>query len=128
MPPRFAYWTILIDGNPTAFRARDPQELQPTITQLKRTNQDVAMKWFARGKLWESPEAERSAERRPAFTGQKGGGDWRAAVARTKIRAIASKRSTVPNGRGRLAISRCGTIGPGAPNHRDRESRGMQNP
>jgi len=77
MPPRFAYWTILIDGKPTAFRAREQQELQPTITQLKRTNQDVVMKWFARGKLWESPEAEREAHRRPAFTGEKRGADWR---------------------------------------------------
>jgi len=77
MPPRFAYWTILIDGKPTAFRAREQQELHPTITQLKRTNQDVVMKWFARGKLWESPEAEREAHRRPAFTGEKRGADWR---------------------------------------------------
>ena len=43
MPPRFVYWTILIDGKPTAFRARDREELLPTITQLKRTNQDVAI-------------------------------------------------------------------------------------
>jgi len=77
MPPRFAYWTILIDGKPTAFRARDQQELLPTIAQLKRTNQDVAMKWFARGQLWESPEAERAAQRRPAFTGEKRGAEWR---------------------------------------------------
>ena len=77
MPPRFAYWTILIDGKPTAFRSRDQEELLPTITQLKRTNQDVVMKWFARGRLWESPEAERAAERRPAVTGEKRGADWR---------------------------------------------------
>jgi len=77
MPPRFAYWTILIDGKPTAFRSRDQQELLPTITQLKRTNQDVVLKWFARGRLWESQEAERAAERRPAFTGEKRGADWR---------------------------------------------------
>ena len=31
MPPRFAYWTILIDDNPTAFRARDAEELLPTL-------------------------------------------------------------------------------------------------
>ena len=70
MPPRFVYWTILIDGKPTAFRARDQQELLPTLGQLKRTNQDVVMKWFARGKLWDSPEAERAADQRPAFTGE----------------------------------------------------------
>ena len=66
MPPRFAYWTILIDGKPTAFRARDREELLPTLNQLKRTNTDVAMKWFAHGRLWDSPEAERAAASRPA--------------------------------------------------------------
>jgi len=63
MPPRFAYWTILIDRQPTAFRARDQQELLPTFHQLKRTNKDVVLRWFARGKLWESPDAERAAWR-----------------------------------------------------------------
>jgi hypothetical protein len=58
VPPRFAYWTILIDNAPTAFRARDAQELLPTLNQLKRTNPNVVMKWFARGKLWESMEQE----------------------------------------------------------------------
>lgn len=76
MPPRFAYWTILIDGKPTAFRARDPQELLPTLNQLKRTNTDVLMRWFARGHLWESPEAERAAARTPRPR-EKRGRDWR---------------------------------------------------
>lgn len=58
MPPRFAYWTILIDNAPTAFRAREAAELLPTLNQLKRTNDDVVMKWFARGRLWESKEQE----------------------------------------------------------------------
>jgi hypothetical protein len=76
MPPRFAYWTILIDNAPTAFRARDPNELLPTLTQLKRTNPDVVMKWFARGQLWESPRAERDAQRMPK-TFERRGKDWR---------------------------------------------------
>jgi hypothetical protein len=76
MPPRFVYWTILIDGKPTAFRARDQQDLLPTVGQLKRTNRDVVMKWFARGKLWDSPEAERAAER-PALSGERRGSGWR---------------------------------------------------
>ena len=29
MPPRYAYWTILIDQKPTAFRAREREELMP---------------------------------------------------------------------------------------------------
>ena len=65
MPPRFAYWTILIDNGPTAFRARDPEELLPTLNQLKRTNAHVTMKWFSGGKLWDSPEAARESRRRP---------------------------------------------------------------
>ena len=31
MPPRYAYWTILIDNKTTAFRARDREELVPTL-------------------------------------------------------------------------------------------------
>jgi hypothetical protein len=76
MPPRYAYWTILIDNGPTAFRARDREELLPTLQQLRRTNPDVTMKWFARGRLWDSPEAERRRDRRPP-AGEKRGRDWR---------------------------------------------------
>src|SRR5262252_5142865 len=77
MPPRFAYWTILIDDQPTAFRARDQQELLPTITQLKRTNERVLLKWFAHGRLWDSPEAQRAAEHRPRPPREKRDSDWR---------------------------------------------------
>jgi len=66
MPPRFAYWTILIDDGPTAFRARDPADLVPTLRQLQRTCGKVTMKWFARGRLWESPDEQRSVERAAA--------------------------------------------------------------
>jgi hypothetical protein len=59
MPPRHAYWTILIDDKPTAFRARDQEELLPTLNQLKRTNANAVMRWFARGRLWETQEGER---------------------------------------------------------------------
>ena len=77
MPPRYAYWTILIDNKPTAFRARERDELLPTLHQLRRKNADVVMKWFARGRLWESPEAERAAERAPKPPSEKRGRDWR---------------------------------------------------
>jgi len=65
MPPRHAYWTILIDKGPTAFRARDKDDLLPTLNQLRRTNKDVELKWFARGRLWDSPEQEQFAARMP---------------------------------------------------------------
>jgi len=77
VPPRFAYWTILIDNAPTAFRARDPQELLPTLNQLKRTNPNIVMKWFSGGTLWDSPEAARDARRRPAPPREKRSADWR---------------------------------------------------
>jgi 23S rRNA pseudouridine2605 synthase len=90
VPPRHAYWTILIDEKPTAFRAREREELQPTFVQLQRKSANVTMRWFARGKLWESREAERddfqmqrhaaSAPRKPQGDrppAERRGSDWR---------------------------------------------------
>ena len=61
MPPRFAYWTILAGGLPTAFRAVDRDELMPTFQRLREKHPDAEMKWFARGQLWDSPEDARGA-------------------------------------------------------------------
>lgn len=77
MPPRYAYWTILIDQKPTAFRARDREDLLPTLNQLRRTNSDVVMKWFARGRVWESPEAERAAQLATKPKREARGPEWR---------------------------------------------------
>ena len=77
MPPRFAYWTILIDDKPTAFRAREHEELLPTLQQLRRTNNAVVLKWFARGRLWDTPEAAQAASHLPAPLREKRGHDWR---------------------------------------------------
>lgn len=77
MPPRYAYWTILVGNQPTAFRAREREELLPTLNQLRRKNADAVMKWFARGRLWDSPEAERAGGRRPKPPQEKRGQDWR---------------------------------------------------
>jgi hypothetical protein len=63
MPPRFSYWTILIDGQATAFRAHEREELLPTLVQIKRTNPGAEMKWFSRGRVWASPEAASEALR-----------------------------------------------------------------
>ena len=61
MPPRHAYWTILVDDQPTAFRAHDPEELLATLNRLKDKHPSAVMKWFERGKLWESRDAAREA-------------------------------------------------------------------
>ena len=60
MPPRHAYWTIILEGKPTAFRAHTQEELLPTLQQLQARHPDAVMKWFARGRLWQSPEEERA--------------------------------------------------------------------
>ena len=60
MPPRYAYWTIIAGGLPTAFRAADRDDLLPTFQRIREKHPDAQMKWFARGKLWDSPEAARA--------------------------------------------------------------------
>src|SRR5262245_63411569 len=90
MPPRFAYWTILAGGLPTAFRAIEREELLPTFNRIREKHPDAELKWFARGKLWNSREEARvstprapqkDADRRPlrprGESGEKRGRDWR---------------------------------------------------
>lgn len=89
MPPRFAYWTILAGGLPTSFRASDRDELLPTYRRLKEKHPDAEMKYFARGKLWDSPDDARRAraesnrptgdrrEDRPGADRERRGRDWR---------------------------------------------------
>src|SRR4051794_35877042 len=77
MPPRYAYWTILIDGKATAFRAKESEELLPTLNQLRRKNTDVALRYFSRGKLWDSPEQAQWATRNAHGSAEKRGADWR---------------------------------------------------
>lgn len=60
MPPRHAYWTILVDNQPTAFRAHEADELMPTLNRLKEKHASAVMKWFERGKLWDSKDAARA--------------------------------------------------------------------
>lgn len=60
MPPRYSYWTILAGGLPTSFRAANREDLLPTWRRLVERHPDAEMKWFQRGKLWESPEAARA--------------------------------------------------------------------
>ncbi|MEY4095968.1 MAG: hypothetical protein RLZZ53_3167, partial [Acidobacteriota bacterium] len=35
MPPRYAYWTIIVDDQPTAFRASAQEDLMPTLKRLQ---------------------------------------------------------------------------------------------
>src|ERR1700687_3351112 len=97
MPPRYAYWTILIDQKATAFRAREREELLPTFHQLKRKNTDVLMKWFARGRLWESPVEAQAAQRAPKAPLEKRGRDWRPGGQHRDPRERFKKRSQPPS-------------------------------
>ena len=56
MPPRFAYWTIILDGTPTSFRTKEREEILPLFNQLKAKNPTALLKWFSGGTLWDSPE------------------------------------------------------------------------
>jgi len=80
MPPRYAYWTILAGGLPTAFRAAERDDLMPTFQRLREKHPDAEMKWFARGRLWDSPEqarqeGERHRDRPPRSESRPA--DWR---------------------------------------------------
>ena len=77
MPPRYAYWTILIDNKPTAFRAQKREELLPTFKQLSRANPNIVMKWFSRGRLWDTPDQARWAQLNPPTRREHRGPDWR---------------------------------------------------
>ena len=77
MPPRYAYWTILIDGKATAFRAREREELLPTFNQLARKNADIVMRYFARGRLWDNPEQAQWANRNREVPREPRDRDWR---------------------------------------------------
>jgi hypothetical protein len=78
MPPRHVYWTIIYGNQPTSFRAATSDELLPTLRQLQTRHPDAVMMWFARGRLWKSPEEAREdlmrhrarprREERPAWT------------------------------------------------------------
>ena len=78
MPPRYAYWTIIAGGLPTAFRAGDREDLMPTFRRIQEKHPDAELKYFARGKLWASPadaRMTREEEERPKAPPR--GRDWR---------------------------------------------------
>jgi hypothetical protein len=62
-PPRKAhtFWVIMAGNTPTAFRAREREDLVPTLVQLQRTQPTVSLKWFERNRIWSSPGEARDA-------------------------------------------------------------------
>jgi hypothetical protein len=102
MPPRYAFWTILIDDKPTAFRARSHEDLLPTLRQLQRTNPKSEMKWFAHGRLWSSPEQAQWARRHPPKAQEPRARSWRPGGAhkdpKAQFKRGASKGSRLRHG------------------------------
>jgi hypothetical protein len=75
VPPRYAYWTILVDEQPTAFRAADANDLQPTFKRLQQKHPSARMVWFQNGKIWNSRLDAQQAMR---VRGERGrSGDFR---------------------------------------------------
>lgn len=77
MAKNFMYWVIVVGAQPTAFRARRSEDLLPTLRQLQRTQANVALKWFERGRFWDSPSAAREAQLMKRQTAGSRSRDWR---------------------------------------------------
>ncbi|MBI4887431.1 MAG: hypothetical protein HY824_10075, partial [Acidobacteria bacterium] len=86
MPPRFVYWTIIAGGLPTAFRTAERDELLPTFRRIQGKHPDAELKYFARGRLWNSPDEARlalearraaGAKRNARAGADSRGRDWR---------------------------------------------------
>ena len=77
MPPLHTYWTIILEGKPTAFRAAAQDELLPTLKQLQARHPDAVLMWFARGRLWKSEEESRAAYVQKRPPGDRRGPTWR---------------------------------------------------
>ena len=75
-----AFWVILAGAVPTAFRSPRREDLLPTLHQLQRTQPDVQLRWFDRGRVWESPThaaaalAQRRTRQRDRGPGWRPGG------------------------------------------------------
>jgi hypothetical protein len=88
MIKRHAWWVIVMGEAATAFRARDREELVPTLKQLQHTQPDAALKWFERGRLWSSPEEAQTAAREARLArGPARSRDWRPGGAHVDPRA-----------------------------------------
>ncbi len=116
MPPRHTYWTIIVDGLPTAFRAAKREELLPTFERLREKHPSARMRWFARGRIWESPEEARLAEH--ARRTEKRGRDWRPGGQHQDPRDKYDRKKRARNREGRNAGG--GAVAPREPWRRDR--------
>src|SRR5512132_748928 len=98
MPPRYAYWTILVDNQPTAFRSAMQEDLMPTFKRLKQKHPSAEMKWFQNGKLWDSRV---DAQEAMLVRGERGrAGDARQGGFRDRNRSSQERPEWKPKGSG----------------------------
>jgi len=83
VPPRYVYWTIIVDGQPTAFRSGSLEDIMPTFNRLKEKQPSAELKWFQNGQLWASrhdaqdfmrARGERGRSKDPRQSGDQGSG------------------------------------------------------
>lgn len=106
MPPRYAYWTIIVDDQPTAFRAGALDDIMPTFNRLKEKQPTAKLMWFQSGKLWPSRIDAREAmqvrgERGRYSDPRQDGGDKTPSRERPKWKSkdfSAGPRSPKPSG------------------------------
>lgn len=77
MAPRHAFWVIVDGSTPTAFRAKRRDDLLPTLKQLQRARPATCLKWFDRGRFWDSPAASLEALRARSRTTSTRPPGWR---------------------------------------------------
>ncbi|HEX2344754.1 MAG TPA: hypothetical protein VHI98_30070 [Vicinamibacterales bacterium] len=77
---RSAYWTIVMEGRPTAFRAGERDDLVPTLKQLQNRHPDTHLMWFQNGRYWRTPldairpRVQRWARPKPGTAAERRGG------------------------------------------------------
>src|SRR4026209_1524320 len=104
MPPRPHYWTIILEGKPTAFRAHTQEELIPTLRQLQARHPDAVMKWFARGRLWESQDQERADAIASRCRVMKGDEGWRRSCGESRADHATAEGAEAADDRPRCAL------------------------
>ncbi|NQW03901.1 MAG: hypothetical protein HQ485_07720 [Acidobacteria bacterium] len=78
MPPPNRFWVILIGETATSFKGKEREDLLPTYKQLQRTQSGVSLRWFERGRIWESPDAAEGAAKLALTEGRtKRPKEWR---------------------------------------------------
>lgn len=102
MPPRYVYWTIIVDGQPTAFRSGSLEDIMPTFNRLKEKQPNAELKWFQNGQLWPSrhdaqdfmrARGERGRAKDPRQSGDQPDRPWNAKP-EWKTRSTFSKSDT----------------------------------